>query len=561
MSRSTPSPAATRPGESTVAYPPPEPGRSAGTDAALAAMPTRLDPGLDASCQQEREVRSVLQHRLAGLLPVGAAVTGSMFLTGLTDFDPSFSREQVGWAPPVLLALATAVAAGGAVLVRMRPVLSLCRLRALELLVFAFFAAAVAALRIALFTRGLTGGAEGPASEFFLNWAAVYNGFGWLGLTVVYGVSIPNTRRRTLVMVFFLNVAPVLIDAGFLLYQPAWLAKLAYPLLMTAQMLAVGMTVALFGSFKMGALQQEVLQARREARAARALGPYVLKRQLGAGGMGEVFLAEHRLLKRPCAVKLVRPERAGDPEILARFDREVRATARLKHPNTVDVFDYGRHEDGTFYYVMEYLDGIGLDELVGRHGPLPAARVAHILRQICGALHEAHGLGLIHRDIKPSNILLCRHGGYHDVAKLVDFGLVQTAAAGEGANKLTQVGSLLGTPDFMAPEQADGSSLDVRSDLYSLGATAFYLLSGRPPFQGKTVLDVLFAHRHEPVPPLPGVPGGLETVVRRCLAKSPADRYASVADVERDLRQRCVEWTWTEEEARACWETRSEPGV
>jgi len=479
-----------------------------------------------------------------------------MFLSGVTGFDPTFGYERVGWTPPALLALATAVAAGGAALVMVKADISLTGLRQLELLVFVTFAAGVASLRIALFSRGLAGRPDGPAPDFFLNWAAVYNGFGWLGLTVVYGVSIPNTWRRTLAMVLALNVAPLVIDVGFLLYRPSWFAAMAYPLLMTSQMLAVGVAVTLFGSYKLGSLQQEVFQTRREMQAARALGPYVLKRRLGSGGMGEVYLAEHRLLKWPCAVKLIRPERAGDPQALARFDREVRATARLKHPNTVEIFDYGRHEDGTFYYVMEYLEGIGLDEVVGRHGPLPAARVIHILRQLCGALHEAHELGLVHRDIKPSNVLLCRHGGFHDVAKLVDFGLVQTAAVEEGPSKLTQAGSLMGTPDYMAPEQADGTGLDARSDLYSLGATTFFLLSGRPPFQGKTVLDVLFAHRKEPVPPLgvAGIPPELERIVRTCLAKDPAERYASVIELDRDLHERCPDLKWTEDSARAHWQ-------
>jgi serine/threonine-protein kinase len=304
-------------------------------------------------------------------------------------------------------------------------------------------------------------------------------------------------------------------------------------------------------------MQQEVAEAREEARAARRLGPYTLKRRLGAGGMGEVYLAEHRLLKRACAVKLIHPERAGDPKMLARFDREVQATARLKHPSTVEIFDYGRTEDGTFYYVMEYLDGLALDEVVERFGPLPAARVVFLLRQLCGALREAHEAGLIHRDIKPSNILLCRHGGMYDVVKLVDFGLVQTDSAQAEASKLTQAGAITGTPDFMSPEQADRSGLGPRSDLYSLGATAFYLLTGRPPFLGKTVLDVLIAHRNQAVPAMSdlvaGIPADLEAVVRRCLAKSPEERFASADELDRALEACAASPSWSEEQARHWW--------
>src|SRR5262249_52007665 len=171
---------------------------------------------------------------------------------------------------------------------------------------------------------------------------------------------------------------------------------------------------------------------------ARKLGQYVLRQRLGSGGMGEVYLAEHVLLRRPCAVKLIRPDRTTDSNSLLRFEREVQATATLNHPNTVQIFDYGHAEDGTFYYAMEYLPGLNLEELVKRHGPLPPERALHLLRQVCGALHEAHAGGLIHRDIKPSNIITCERGGLHDVAKLLDFGLVRLHGAGGGADPPTQ---------------------------------------------------------------------------------------------------------------------------
>jgi serine/threonine-protein kinase len=527
------------------------------------------------SDQEDGDTRTILHRRLGVLFPVGGAIWGSLLLLSLTGIDPAMSRANVGWVAQALLALATVVSGICAAVLRGRPGLGLGWLRGLELLVFGVYAAVAAALRVALFRRGLFGEfADAKTAHFFLCWSAAYNGFGWLSLIMFYGVSIPNTWRRALAVVLALVLVPLAIDATFLLSAPTWSGtdsvpyRLAYPLLMTGQMLLVGVAIALFGSYKLGALQEEARQARREARAARALGPYVLKQRLGAGGMGEVYLAEHRLLKRPCAVKLIRHERAGDPAVLARFDREVRATARLKHPNTVEVFDYGRHADGTFYYVMEYLDGLGLDEVVSRSGPLPPARVVRILRQLCGALHEAHSLGLIHRDVKPSNVLLCRHGGFHDVVKLVDFGLVQTAVgavaiAAEGG-PLTQAGSLLGTPDYMSPEQADGTALlDARSDLYGVGATAYFLLTGRPPFAGRTMLDVLFAHRHEPVPSLAdqtGVPAALEAVIRRCLAKQPSERYASAEELDRDLDACGVE-EWTEAEARAWWATAAAPST
>ncbi len=168
-------------------------------------------------------------------------------------------------------------------------------------------------------------------------------------------------------------------------------------------------------------------------------------------------------------LKLIRPGQAGDPQHLLRFEREVQATAALTHPNTVQVYDYGHADDGTFYYAMEYLPGLNLDDLVRRHGPLPPELAVHLLLQVCGALHEAHAACLIHRDIKPSNVIACERGGLHDVAKLLDFGLVRSHTAGDEAN-LTQEGAIAGTPAYMSPEQADGKkALDGRSDIYSLG--------------------------------------------------------------------------------------------
>jgi serine/threonine-protein kinase len=188
--------------------------------------------------------------------------------------------------------------------------------------------------------------------------------------------------------------------------------------------IAVGFSI--YGSHKISVLRQQAFEARR-------LGQYQVKHRLGRGGMGEVYLAEHVLLHRPCALKLIRPERAGDPTNLARFEREVQATAALDHPNIVEIFDYGRADDGTFYYAMEYLPGLSLQELVGRYGPLPPERAVHLLRQVCGALQEAHAAGLIHRDVKPGNVLVCKRGGRHDVAKLVDFGLVRAHGRAAGA--------------------------------------------------------------------------------------------------------------------------------
>ena len=223
----------------------------------------------------------------------------------------------------------------------------------------------------------------------------------------------------------------------------------------------LGAAVAVYGSHKISLLRHELLEARK-------LGQYRLERQIGTGGMGEVYLAEHVLLRRPCAIKLIRAERAGDANCLRRFEREVQATATLTHANTVQIFDYGHAEDGTFYYAMEYLPGLNLEELVRRHGPLPPERAIHVVRQVCGALHEAHAVGLIHRDIKPSNIILCERRAVPDVAKLLDFGLVLLHCEGGGAPHLSQDGAIAGTPAYMSPEQCDGIDLpDARSDIFA----------------------------------------------------------------------------------------------
>ncbi len=294
---------------------------------------------------------------------------------------------------------------------------------------------------------------------------------------------------------------------------------------------------------------------RRQADEARKFGQYVLREKLGSGGMGQVYRAEHVLLRRPSALKLIRPERAGDPEMLRRFEREVQTTATLTHPNTVHVFDYGRTADGTFYYVMEYLPGLTLEELVRRHGPLASDRAIHFLRQICAALGEAHARGLTHRDIKPGNVLVCERGGVFDVAKVLDFGLVRVPTGEDIDGTLTREGTVAGTPAYMSPEQAGGDSgIDPRSDLYSVGALAYFLLSGRPPFADRSAARMLAAHLHEPPGALPAeVSPVLADVVMRCLAKKPSERWPTASSLEAALAQAST-GSWTASDARAWWE-------
>jgi serine/threonine protein kinase len=233
---------------------------------------------------------------------------------------------------------------------------------------------------------------------------------------------------------------------------------------------------------------------RREVRLARRLGQYTLEEKLGEGGMGVVYRARHALLRRPTAVKLLKGERLGEAS-LRRFEREVLLTASLSHPNTVSVYDFGRTPDGVFYYAMEYLEGLSLEQLVAEEGAQPPGRVVHVLRQVLGALAEAHGVGLVHRDVKPDNVILCERGGLSDVAKVVDFGLVKDLDA---ADALSHEGMLVGTPLYLAPEAIRSPDTDPRADLYSLGAVAYFLLTGKHVFRR--------AHDHRDLRPPPAHP-------------------------------------------------------
>ena len=274
--------------------------------------------------------------------------------------------------------------------------------------------------------------------------------------------------------------------------------------------------------------------------------------------MGEVYLAEHQMLKRPCAVKLIRPERSGDAHTLARFEREVRATAQLSHWNTILIFDYGRNDDGTFYYAMEYLPGLSLDDLIRRYGPMPPARVIYLLRQACDALHEAHEAGLVHRDIKPANLFAAHRGGHHDVAKLLDFGLVKTLQGGDGI-QLSREDTVAGSPLYIAPEQVvHNQPPDRRSDIYSLGRGRL-LPPHRPPAvhgrDGDGSDDRAHAgpgHRRRRKL-RPGVPADLEQVVLRCLAKRPADRYPDTPSLAAALAACADAAGWSSEQAAAWW--------
>jgi eukaryotic-like serine/threonine-protein kinase len=383
-----------------------------------------------------------------------------------------------------------------------------------------------------------------------------------LGVTyslVARAAVIPSGASRTVLVGIFACI-PVCIGI-LVVYRMAFATGISvshfYPgdrstptlfLLWAIVYCSLSIALSAFVSFVIFGLQRAVQQARQ-------LGQYTLEAKIGEGGMGVVYRGRHALLRRPTALKLLPPERAGAGTI-ARFEREVQITSTLTHPNTVAIYDYGRTPENVFYYAMEYLVGTDLEVLVRQDGPQPPGRVRHVIGQVLGALAEAHALGIIHRDIKPSNVYLCERGLVPDFVKVLDFGLARDFDPGR--SELTQAGQLTGTPLYMSPEQILGAPLDGRSDLYALGALAYYLLTGAPVFAGITAVEVCAHHLHSPVVspserlgrPLPVA---LENLVLACLEKEPAQRPESAASLLSSL-DACLDVSaWTPADARRWW--------
>jgi serine/threonine-protein kinase len=389
-----------------------------------------------------------------------------------------------------------------------------------------------------------------------------YLGLSWVAVWVVlFTVVVPTSPRRA-VMAALASVSSVPVIIGLVLGSGAvsfrldptqFFLGLVFPYLLVVGMAYVGARV--------------VYHLGTEVKRARELGSYSLEEKLGEGGMGEVWRARHRMLARPAAIKLIRPSVAGNGaggvsgEAIRRFEREAQVIARLRSPHTVELFDFGIAADGTFYYVMELLDGLDADSLIRRFGPTPPERAVYLLRQICHSLSEAQSCGLVHRDIKPANIFLCRYGEEFDFVKVLDFGIVRAVHdPGDPGPLQTRENAVRGTPAFIAPEQALGAQVDGRADIYATGCLAYWLLTGQFVFTAETPMGLLLKHAHTaPSPPSARtdrpIPRALDDLVLSCLAKDPAERPQSARELS--LRLAAVDGVdaWTQDRAQAWWAT------
>ncbi|MEM1067309.1 MAG: serine/threonine-protein kinase [Planctomycetota bacterium] len=486
--------------------------------------------------QYADEVTTLLHRRLF------AAAIVNVLIVAFASISTLFLGEIRAWFIqfPTLL-----IAFGSVSLLHFRPRFSFRALRCVE---FALFGSIVLLIAYVMFVKleefTLAGDAVSVSStkQRFLS--------SWCVIIFVYGAFIPNTWRRGAAIMMAMASIPYVI----LVIQQYRLPELSSLLAgdRAETVLPFPIIAALAATFATHVINV----SRREAFKAKQLGQYRLKEHLGSGGMGDVYLAEHVLLKRPCAIKLIRPDGQFDAVAVGKFEKEVRATAKLTHWNTVEIYDYGRTDDLTFYYVMELLPGMSLDELMLREGSLPPARVVYLLEQVCSALHEAHSVGLVHRDIKPGNVFVSHRGGESDVAKLLDFGLVKEHNESHTAD--VPQGSFSGTPLYMAPEQAfEYDRVDGRADLYSLGAVAYHMLTGEPPFLGGSVRELLRAHRMRVPRPLSetirAIPADLEQVILCALSKGPDERFQTAAEFRAALRSCNVRGQWDNDDALRWW--------
>ncbi|QDU55809.1 serine/threonine protein kinase [Aeoliella mucimassa] len=535
------------PNQETLEAPSPIPTRTSSGDQLREAARKLVNVVEGSTPHLSSETRDVLQIRLLAASAMFSAGFAAFLLRWLFSGEP-LSSPWLLW----LHCGITLVMACTALILKASKTLTLTKLRLIELTLFVGLGVyfVVVSQQKLQHMANLENGAHLP---IILT--------PWLILIFTYALFIPNNWQRAAAVLVPMGLAPI----GVMLMQRIYctgfqecLHSSDYKNYISDQSigLVLAVSTAVVGVHLINRLRRQVF-------AAKQLGQYRLKQKLGSGGMGEVYLAEHQMMKRPCAIKLIKPDKAGDSRILARFEREVRSTAKLSHWNSIDIFDYGNTADGTFYYVMEYLPGHNIGELVEQGGPLPPARMTYLMRQVCAALAEAHGVGLVHRDIKPANIFCAYRGGEFDVAKLLDFGLAKPMLQSEDG-QLTQEGSITGSPLFMPPEQATGErEADARSDIYSLGAVMFYMLTGRAPFSYEQPMKVIIAHVSEDPPLLrefaPDATLELEEIVMRCLEKDPDHRYQSVIELRDALADLQLDDVWTPDLAADWWNCKACP--
>ena len=534
----------------TLPPPPRERGRGNPAHARRAPVAVEARTGTGDASSLSGELLVLRRERLKA---AALFLTATYLTLFLWNFFGRESETRTVWA---LMGLRVIVAAGAACVLAAPLRLTRVQVRSAEYTLFGGLTALLVlsqyVVNLDLMRRGDVPG----AIAFTKN--GVIQAF---AMMVLYGTFIPNDPRTAARVVLSMAAGPVLALALLAVRTDVAAAvetfRSAEQVGSNVVFLAIGAALAVYGAKVLNTLRVELHEAKK-------FGRYTLVRKLGSGGMGDVFLAEHQFLKRPCALKLIKQGARDDQTALARFEREVRAASRLSHPNSIEIYDYGVTDDGTFFYVMEYLPGLGLDDLVKRHGPLPPGRVIYLLRQVCAGLGRAHGLGLIHRDLKPANIYVAVRGGEFDVAKVLDFGLVKQTRD-PTAVALTADRHVSGTPLYMAPEQATGSPhQDARLDLYALGGVAYFTLTGRPPFDGETALAVMIAHARDPVVPpsklRQDVPADLEAVILKCLSKKPDDRYPSAKALSQALAACAAASEWGPEEAEKWWADVIGPG-
>ena len=489
--------------------------------------------------------RQILRRRL---LIIAVVMTTIITISTVDWF--LYATEETDYIARLIAFAVSLVAAG--ILYRNHQ-LSLLQIRIAELVVMANVGLLAIDLDIRLLLNTLD--SQGVNKVGTLVSINNWNYVTWTLIIFIYGVFMPNRWQRAAIVLLPMAFVPFLVtklsdaiaihwynESIIAILQKDSLGRPVSPPLIAA-------CISIFAAHTIHGARTSAFQARR-------LAQYRLIRLIGEGGMGRVYEAEHVLLKRNCAIKLIQPDKNADDRALRRFEREVRATAKLTHPHTVEIYDYGQTKDGVFFFAMELLPGMNLGELIKQSGPLPPERAVHFLVEVSDALREAHDAGLIHRDIKPGNIFISERGGIQDYTKLLDFGVVREIMADPSMSKTVMM--IAGTPSFMAPEQATHpDQTDARSDLYSLGMVAYYMLTGQIPFKGQSPIQIMMAQIHDdPDPPSthqPGIPADLEAVVLQCLEKDPDKRLPNARELRQALLQCDCARDWSLENADTWW--------